>query len=130
MADQTTQAVIDEKARIAAAQKRAQAIAAKAVANKEARKTALFAKADALVKANKDVIGSGLILPFTDRDGSIVPALVLGMEDVPARDANGPLQDDQNQPIFEARFIVWIFSKIDVPRRGTYVFPAADKKGA
>jgi hypothetical protein len=61
-------------------------------------------------------------VPYKDRNGEIVPALVLGVEDVQKKDKGGAVLDENNEPVMEAQLKVYIFSNIDEPRKALYSF--------
>ncbi len=96
-------------------QKRAQDAKAKFESDKESRKQAVLAEARELAKGY-----GALILPHVDRDGSIVPAIVIGTEDRPKRDSGGRVIMQDNQQVLECVLNVFIVSKIDVPHSGYY----------
>jgi hypothetical protein len=85
-------------------------------------------KADILEKAkeaSKDI--NVVFVPYKDRNGEIVPALVLGVEDTFKKDKGGQVFDENNEPVMEAKLKVYVFSNIDEPRKTLYNFTEETK---
>jgi hypothetical protein len=79
---------------------------------KEKRKSDILEQAE---KASKEF--NFIVIPYKDRNGDIVPAIVLGVEDVQKKDNGGPLLDENNEPVMEAKLRVYVLSSIDEPRK-------------
>lgn len=109
-----------EKRNLEVSQKRAQDKKAKAVNDSASRVKALYAEALAASKATPAVI-----VPHQDRDGRIVSAILLSVDDGPKKNADGRvvMNSKTGEADFEAVATVWIFSKIDVPHQGVWNKP-------
>lgn len=79
-----------------------------------------FAKARKLAESYKP-----LILPFEDRDGKIVPCIVVGDKSDYKRQVNGDFFSDPKtkELVPEHQLIVWVFGGADQPHQATYKFP-------
>lgn len=87
------------------------------------------AKADDKAKRIVEVLAKAkskkidvVFVPYKDRNGEIVPALVLGVEDTFKKDKGGQVFDENNEPVMEAKLRVYVFSNIDEPRKVLYTF--------
>lgn len=75
-------------------------------------------KSDALKLAREASKKLDLVfIPYKDRNGEIVPALVVGVEDTRKKDKGGDVLDENNEPVMEAKLKVYVFSNIDEPRK-------------
>lgn len=102
---------------------RAQRLAREAVEARERQRAAL--KAEAMKKAEakaKDY--KPLILPYKDRDGKIVPCLVIGERFEHKKTENGEHVVDPvtRELIPEYQLLVWVFSGADQPHQTIYKF--------
>lgn len=80
-------------------------------------------KADILKQAEEAAKGFKLIvIPYTDRNGEIVPAIVLGTVDQPKKDKGGPVLDENNEQIMECALRLFVLSNIDEPRKVFHTF--------
>lgn len=62
-----------------------------------------------------------IFVPFKDRDGAIVPALVLGCDIADKRDAVGELVLSKEREVQkEAQIKVWVFSHTSEPHRAVW----------
>jgi hypothetical protein len=96
------------------------------------KKAALQAEFDALAKKLQDTSKSYLasdaapvFVPYKDRDGKIVPALVLGLSLTEKRDphTNELILSPGREVQQEYRASVWVFSNASEPHRAVYSFP-------
>lgn len=80
-------------------------------------------KADVLKQAEEAAKGYKLIvIPYTDRNGEIVPAIVLGTVDQPKKDKGGHILDENNEQVMESVLRLFVLSNIDEPRKVLYSF--------
>jgi hypothetical protein len=105
------------------ADERAARIARENVAAKQKQKVDVkeqtFAKARKLADAYKP-----LILPFKDRDGKIVPCIVVGDRADNKRKIDGDFFVDPKtrELVPEHQLIVWVFGGADQPHQAVYKF--------
>lgn len=107
---------------------RAQRIARETVARRE--KEAKARRDVSLAKARKvsDEYAKGdfkpLFLPYKDRDGKIVPCIVVGEQEDHKRLENGDHYVDPKtrELVLEHQLIVWVFSGASVPHQAIYKF--------
>lgn len=69
-----------------------------------------------------------LFVPYKDRDGKIVPALVLGLFQTEKRDphTNELILSKDREVQREFRASVWVFSNMSEPHRAVYSIPSED----
>lgn len=84
-------------------------------------------RAEAIWKQAKEVAKTPTFIQFKDRNGEFVPALVLGVEDTQKKDKGGPVLDENNEPVMEAKLKLYVFSNIDEPRKVLYSFEDGGK---
>lgn len=98
---------------------------------KEAMKAALIkAGWDAVKKLDKEFEAEGeLFVPFKDRDGSTVPALILGHRLGIETDAKGEavIDPETREMVEKVIFTVFAFTKCDAPGVRDYELPKGGK---
>lgn len=83
-----------------------------------------FAEANELAEKYSKSKHAPIFLPFKDRDGKIVPALLLGSSIGEKRDEGGELVLNEGREITqECKLSVWVFSNNSEPHRATYKAP-------
>lgn len=103
-------------------------LAAKRIADKrkaiEKMEADTFASAAELADRYSKSKNAPVFLPFKDRDGKIVPALLLGSFTGEKRDDSGELILSEGREIIqEVKLSVWVFSNSSEPHRAVYKAP-------
>lgn len=83
-----------------------------------------FAKAAELAEKYSKSKNAPIFLPYKDRDGKIVPSLLLGSFTGEKRDDSGELILSEGREIIqETKLSVWVFSNSSEPHRAVYKAP-------